>query len=361
MKKILIVRTDNMGDVLMTEPAIRSIRQHIPTASITLLTSHAGSLISPYLSGIDQTLVIDVPWAKHGTDPGSVEQVQELIQQLRQEQYDCAVLCTTYSQNPLPAAMICYLAGVPRIAGYCRENPYFLLSDWIPDPEPIEYVRHEVERQLALLTILGVPAVQDTTLQLNVPKSCYTRAASILHETGVTISDRCICLHVGVSEDRRAFSIDIYIHAARQLAAQGYSILCTGSSAEQDLVSRTVQEIGAGAYSLAGALTVGELCAVLDTSQLLIANNTGPVHIAAAMQTPVVVVYARTNPQHAPWNVRHRVLLFDVPPPFRSKNKLLEYTYPDDTIHPVSAADIVHAAESLLTTENDSFTKKVLW
>lgn len=74
-----------------------------------------------------------------------------MIDTLRDQAFDAAVVFTVYSQNPLPTAMLLYQAGVPRIAGYCRENPYGLMTDWLPDPEPLSEIRHEVTRQLDLV------------------------------------------------------------------------------------------------------------------------------------------------------------------------------------------------------------------
>lgn len=332
----------------MTEPAIRAVKQRYPQASLSILTSHSGSLIAPYISSIDHVHICDVPWAKHGANTQSSQQVSHLISQLKDEQYDCAILCTTFSQNPLPAAMVCYLAEIPRVVGYCRENPYNLITDWVPDPEPLDCVRHEVERQIGLLGAIDMTNVGDTSFQLSIPDQCYERVSSVLSQHGISRDTRYICLHVGVSEKRRAFPVEVYIAAAQKLAARGYSILCTGSTAEQELATRTAHSIGKGAHSFAGKLSIGELAALLNGSTLLIGNNTGPVHIAAAMQTPVVVLYAQTNPQHTPWKVRHRVLYFDVPEHNRSKNKILEYISQPYLGNMISAEEIVSAAETLL-------------
>ncbi len=70
---------------------------------------------------------------------------------MRHGGFDAAVIFTVYSQSPLPAAMLCYLAGIPRRLAHCRENPYALLSDWLREPEPQQRTRHEVERQLDLV------------------------------------------------------------------------------------------------------------------------------------------------------------------------------------------------------------------
>ena len=89
-------------------------------------------------------------------------------------------------------------------------------------------------------------------------------------------------------------------------------VLFTGGAAENGLVEQIQDAMGVPSFSLVGKLSVSELAALIVMAPLLVANNTGPVHIAAAVGTPVVVLYALTNPQHTPWAVVHRVLNHDV-------------------------------------------------
>jgi ADP-heptose:LPS heptosyltransferase len=87
----------------------------------------------------------------------------------------------------------------------------------------------------------------------------------------------------------------------------------TGSAAEADLVGRVRAVVRSPSISLAGRLDLTGLCAVIAAADVVVSNNTAPVHIAAAVGTPVVDLYALTNPQHTPWLVPHRLLYHDVP------------------------------------------------
>src|SRR5690606_12811493 len=101
--------------------------------------------------------------------------------------------------------------------------------------------------------------------------------------------------------------------AARRLACErGWQVVFTGSRGERPLIDEIRQLMAAPSRSLAGRLSLDELAALLEAAPLLISNNTGPVHVAAAVGTPVVDLYALTNPQHTPWGVPHRVLFHDV-------------------------------------------------
>ena len=348
-RKILCVRLDNLGDVLLTSPALRALKAFNPGAELALLTSHMGAGIARLIPEIDDVITFDVPWVKIDGAAGA-DAIFDLVARLRAAPFDAAILFTVFSQNPLPAALVCYLAGIPLRLGYSRENPYHLLTDWVPDPEPLAGIRHEVLRQLDLVRTIGAET-PGTRLSLNVPVVDRAQALDKLAQAGVDPAGRWLVLHPGVSEIKRQYPPDAYAAAARELARQGYTIVLTGVESEHGLAAQIAQAVGKRALNLAGALSLGELIGLISAAPLLIANNTGPIHIAAAVGTPVVVLYAHTNPQHTPWQVPHRVLYFDVPEHLRSRNVLLDYTYRQTVAQPVhdaQPADIVAAVHDLL-------------
>jgi ADP-heptose:LPS heptosyltransferase len=237
------------------------------------------------------------------------------------------VVFTVYSQNPLPTAMLLYQAGVPRIAGYCRENPYGLMTDWLPDPEPLSLIRHEVTRQLDLVGALGAPPAGEH-FSLRTGPGVAERLAAKLRSRGLDAARPFVVLHPGVSEDKRQYPVPFFAEAARQLARTlGYQILLTGVASEKAMAEEIRRAVGPAALDLTGQLDLEELSALIRNADLVIANNTGPVHVAAAVGTPVVVLYALTNPQHTPWRVPYRLLPFDVPPALRSRNAIIIYAY----------------------------------
>lgn len=324
MRKLLCIRTDNLGDVLMTEPALRSLKKAVPGREIHLLTSQAGSNAASMISVIDRCIIHDPTWMdKNGNaDP---ENLSELIVQLKDEHYDGAVLFNVYSQNPLPAAMLCYLAGIGEVAGYCRENPYGLLSAWLPDEEPLYRIRHEVERQMDLAKHLGGTAV-DPGLAISIPER--DRVSGIDKLMLLTRGENFMLMHPGASETRRQYPWQLFATAAKRIHNElGYAVVLTGTDREKQLIQEIARTGKGSCLSAAGLFTVAELAAVIAKSPLLISNNSGPVHLAAAVGTSVVVLYAQTNPQHTPWEVQHRLLPFDVPEQRRSHNIIIRYAH----------------------------------
>jgi lipopolysaccharide heptosyltransferase II len=309
-RRILCVRLDQIGDVLMTGPAIRALRESAPDRRITLLTSPAGAAVAGLMPEVDEIIVYRSPWMKATTEPDVAED-RAMIVGLEAARFDAAAIFTVYTQSALPAAYLCRLAGIPRRLGHARENPYHLLTDWVPDPEPQEVVRHEVRRQLDLVAAVG-SGTADERLHLRVIPSAEAVADEVLSQ--LPGGRPWAVVHPGASAPSRRYPWEHYAAAATELALRhGWQLVFSGSLEEADLVERIRARVPVPTQSLAGRLDLAGLAAVLRRAPLLISGNTGPVHVAAAVGTPVVDLYALTNPQHAPWGVSSVVLSHDVP------------------------------------------------
>jgi ABC-type multidrug transport system fused ATPase/permease subunit len=136
-RNVLCIRLDALGDVLMTTPALRALRELPPGRRLTLLTSPAAAALVPLIPEIDDCLAYEAPWMKAASPRSDSRHEFAMIEQLRQGGFDAAVIFTVYSQNPLPAALLCLLAGIPRRLAHCRENAYQLLTDQVNEPEPL--------------------------------------------------------------------------------------------------------------------------------------------------------------------------------------------------------------------------------
>ena len=312
-RRILCVRLDALGDVLMTTPALTALKESGSGRHITLLTSSAGAAVAPLLPMVDATIAYDPPWMKATPRRANSGGDLQMIERLRSRHFDAAVIFTVYSQNPLPAAMLCYLADIPKRLAHARENPYQLLTDSIPEPEPQQLVRHETQRQLDLVASVGAKA-RDTRLSIRVGEAVKARMAERLKSEGLDLEEPWIVVHPGASAPSRRYPAEHFAEAAYELAIEhGCQLVFTGASGERALVDSIREGAEERTWSLAGETTLEELAALLAQAPLLISNNTGPVHLAAAVGTPVVDLYALTNMQHAPWQVPHELLFHDVP------------------------------------------------
>jgi lipopolysaccharide heptosyltransferase II len=211
---------------------------------------------------------------------------------------------------------VCFQAGIARRLAHCRENPYSLLTDWIVEPEPHASVRHEVERQLALVEAVGA-RTSDPRMRIVVRDEDRDALRARLAAHGIAGDEPLVVVHPGATAASRRYASDKYARALDELTrADDCRVLLTGTADEAPL-TRAIADAAQPAtrarlVDFAGAFALGEFIALLDSVDLLIANNSGPVHIAAALGTPVVDLYALTNPQHTPWRTPHRLLYRDV-------------------------------------------------
>lgn len=311
-RKILCIRLDNMGDVLMTTPAMRALKLAAPDRSITLLASPAGVALAPHMPFVDGTITYNAPWVKNADNCPMAD--EQTLQALHAGHFDAAVIFTVYSQSPLPAALLCRLAGIPLTLAHCRENPYWLLSDWVPETEPELDTRHEVQRQLDL--VAQVQAVSPDPRLVFVTRSAdRVSLRAKLRLRNIDPDGDWIVAHCGATAASRRYPPEHYVEALRQLGNRAGQVILTGNEAELAMTQQIAHQCAdrVPCFDLAGTLTLGEFACLLEDASLLLSNNTGPVHIAAAVGTPVVDLYALTNPQHTPWMVPHRVLFHDVP------------------------------------------------
>jgi len=321
VERLLLVRLDNLGDVLMTTPAFRACAA--PGRHLTLLASAGGAAVRGRLDSVDDVIEHAASWVK-GADPGAPHGLQDrrLVAALRRGRFGAAIVFTVCTQSALPAALICRLAGIPLRLAHVRENPYALLSDWVPDVDTVrDGMRHEVRRQLDLVESVGYRCTDDR-LELRSSAGDARGAAQRLAAAGGDPTRPYLLVHVGSSATSRRYPAARFGAAAHRLRQQtGLPIVFCGGPAEAEQVGAAVAAMQAASQdhaqgacvALAGGLQLGELAALIDGAQLVICNNSGPAHIAAACGTPVVVTYAQTNPQHTPWKVPSRVLSREVP------------------------------------------------
>ena len=320
--RILCVRLDNMGDVLMCTPAMRALAQALPGRRLTLLASPAAAAVTPFIPELHAVLTFSAPWVK-GCHPADADDTREFAGRLGAAGFDGAVIFSSFSQSALPAALLCFQAGIPLRLAHCRENPYQLLTDRVADPEPEQGIRHEVLRQLSLVADIGC-RTDNQRLSFAVREADLAWVRERLRPVLAGTARPWVLMHPGASAPSRRYPAAHWAGVVRRLNQErGLPVVLSGEAAEAELIAAIIRESGvsaastrvadASAHSLAGELDLGKLGALIALAPVFVSNNTGPAHIAAALGTPVVDLYALTNPQHTPWQVESRVLFHDVP------------------------------------------------
>lgn len=355
-KKLLCIRPDNMGDLIMSGPAIRALKESFG-CEITMLTSPMGAAIVPFLEGVDACTVFPFSWVKaEESDAG--ERFNQVVEEVRRQRFDAAIVFTVYSQNPLPTVMIPYLAGVPLRAAYCRENPYALLTHWVPDGEPYRFIRHQVQRDLHLVKHVGAHTA-GKELRLKVSNDCWPNVVQKLRNSGVDEQKPWVLFHAGVSEAKRQYPQPHWIETARRVSRSfGYQILLTGSEGDKRITGEIKQASGKNVFDVAGQFTINEFISLVQHASLVVSVNTATVHIAAAGKTPVVVLYAMTNPQHLPWMAKGKALFYSIEEERRSRNEVIRYVHDhlqQEDWPMIKPEDIVQSIKSILVDGDRSF------
>jgi ADP-heptose:LPS heptosyltransferase len=290
--RTLVVRLDGAGDVLLAGPAVRAVAA--ASSFTAILCGPEGAWAARMLPGADEVFVHEAAWVGASPPPVRSTDLARLIDRLAAARFDRALVLVSFHQSPLPAALILRLAGIGWIGADCVDYPGALL-----DLRHARHTgRHEVAAALDLAEAAGfrLPADDDGRLRVIPPPDTLA----------LTGPQPYLVVHPGASAPARAWSSDRAAGAVRTLSAS-YRVVVTGGPAERELTATVAGDRG---LDLGGQTDPAELAGVLAGAQAVIAGNTGPAHLAAAVGTPVLSLFAPVVPAQrwAPYRVPHIVL-----------------------------------------------------
>ncbi|MFR9802279.1 glycosyltransferase family 9 protein [Pseudonocardia sp. RS010] len=299
MRDVLVARLDGAGDVLLAGPAVRAVAR---AARVTLLVGPAGEEAARLLPGVAQVRVWACPWVLGDPPPVRRTEIDELADALAG--VDEAVVLTSFHQSPLPLALVLRMAGVDRIAGASVDYPGALLDVRLRPGETLDEDQPEPERMLAIADAAGYPLPPDDDGRLHV------RLPTPLPEP---VAD--VVVHPGAAVDARRWPARHAAEAVRLLAAEGWRVAVTGGPGEREL---TAAVAGDHALDLGGRTSMTELAGVVAGASAVVVGNTAAAHLAAAVGTPVVSLFAPVVPavRWRPYRVP-QVLLGDQDAPCR--------------------------------------------
>ncbi len=291
---VLVVRPDNMGDVLLAGPAVRAVAAS--GAAVTMAVSPRGREVACRLPGVASVVEVELPWIAAEPPPYDRAAHERLLEAFTSTGAEEAVVLTSFHQSALPTAALLRLAGVERVTAISEDYPGSLLDVRVAPPGRV----HEVERMLAVAEAAGyqLPAEDDGALRI------VRRADSGAPRGGHVV------VHPGASVPARTLAPEVWRQVVTALAVRG-PVVVTGAAAEAELVRSVVAGQGPQVRA-AGSTSIDELVELLAAARAVVAGNTGPAHLAAAVGTPVVSIFPPTVDPAAwrPWGVPH-VLLGD--------------------------------------------------
>jgi ADP-heptose:LPS heptosyltransferase len=315
-RRILAIRLDNVGDMIMLGPALRALRTALPDSSITVLCSPAGAQVTPLLPWVDDVIVHRAVWQDaRGEMPLDPGRELAFAESLRWGGFDAALIFTSFSQSPFPPAYACYLAGIPFRAGQTADFGGSVLS---PAVAPAPWAAHQVDRNLHLVEALGVPAA-GRQLDLQLPAAAQRSAERMLAGAGVDPDGSFVVLAPGASCPARRYDPTRFGLVAGALSEDALlPVVIVGSDRDRAVEWQLLNAAGAGRrapVSLVGRTSIPELAAVIRRSALVVANDSGPMHIADGFDRPLVVTFAGTELE-SQWRPRRsRAVLLRVPTP----------------------------------------------
>ncbi|GAA3019678.1 glycosyltransferase family 9 protein [Streptomyces fulvorobeus] len=286
--KVLVVRLDSFGDVLLAGPAVRAAAEH--ASHLTVVCGPLGEPAARMLPGVDDVIVWQAPW--EGTHPPPVDEadVMGLVETLRERAFEAALVLTSFHQSPLPAALLLRLAGVRRIGADSVDHAGHLLDvrhQRLPG-------RHEAQAALDTAVAMGFQPRAGDDGRLRVLPTPDT--------VPLTGNGPYVVVHPGASAQARSWDAGRHAQAVLLLADAGHRVVVTGGPGETGL---TRQVAGDVAIDLGGRTSPRTLAGVLYGADVLVCGNTGPAHLAAAVGTPVVSLFAPVVPasRWAPFGV----------------------------------------------------------
>jgi ADP-heptose:LPS heptosyltransferase len=289
--RVLVVRLDSLGDVIICGPAVRAVAAG--ATSVTVLAGPRGGEAARLLPGVDDVLVFDAPWISPDGAPVDPAATAGLVERL-QGRFDAALVLTSFHQSALPTALLLRLAGIPWIAAVSTDYPGALLDVRLPEPPDAP----EPERMLAIAEGAGWSLLpgDDGALRLR---------TDLPEVPG--LPDRYVVVHPGADAPARAYPGHCWGQVVDALTGNGHGVVVTGGPGEEFL---TAAVAGPDALDLGGRLDVRELAAVIRGADALAVGNTGPAHLAAAVGTPVVSLFAPVVPlvRWAPYTAARVVL-----------------------------------------------------
>lgn len=287
--RVLVARPDSAGDVLVTGPAIRAVAAGAD--HVTLLCGPRGRAAAELLPGVDGVIEWRLPWID--PDPQAVDrrEMEALANRVAAAGVQQALIFTSFHQSPLPLALILRMAGVGRIAAISEDYPGSLLDLRHRVPMGIP----EPERALSLAAAAGfpLPPGEEPRLRLRADRLPAPVAGA---------EPPFLVVHPGASVPARAVPAERCEQIVSALTGAGRRVLVTGGAGERGLTARVAGQTG---VDLGGKTTLAELAALVSIAGCLVTGNTGPAHLAAAVGTPVVSLFAPTVSfgSWGPWRV----------------------------------------------------------
>lgn len=283
-KRILIVRTDRIGDVLLSTPVIKALRDKYPQAYIAMMVSpYARDIVegNPYL---DKVIIYD----KDGTHKSWFNSLK-FSRGLKRKKFDLALILHPVNR----AHLVTFLAGIPRRVGYDRKLG-FLLTDRIKHTKQ-RGEKHEVEYNLDLLRYLNIEPL-DKNLYMPVKPESEKWVEELFKREDIDETDKLLAIHPAASCPSKVWPAERFAQATDNLAqSYGFKVFIIAGPKDLRVAEEVAEQMRSSVINLAGRTSVAQLASLLKRCALFVSNDSGPVHIASSLGIPVISIFGRNQ------------------------------------------------------------------
>ena len=324
---ILVIRLDAIGDVLMTGPFLRELRRGYPRARITLVVAPQVLNLVETCPYVDRVLIHHVPPATRWWHPLSRRLIglSFALRELWPERYDMAVV-PRWGEDHYEATILACLSGAPDRVGYAarsegRQREHGRYDRFLTRVIDDRSVKHEVQRNVDLLSGLGLPASsRQHRLEVWLTDEDQSFANRIVTSSNAS---KLVALGPGAGSPKRMWAIERVEEVGRWLADGGARLVVVGGPGDEGLGEHLSRRIGDEVIDLTNRATIRETAAVLAHCSLFCGNDSGPMHLAAAVGVPIVEIschpllgdelHPNSPNRFGPWGVPRRVVQPDRP------------------------------------------------
>lgn len=350
-KRLLIIRPDHLGDVLLSTPAIQALKRSRPDLSIHVLCGEwAAAAVANYYE-IDRVLTLPFPgFQRVKSSPLSPWRLAvQTAGRLRRIGYASAIVMRP---DHWWGAMVSQFAGIPRRVGYDLQNVAPFLTEAVQHNHA-----HAVEQNMRLASAwTGSLDAGEVKLEYPLQPADREHVRQLIERRQFDTAKPIVCIHPGSGAASKVWRADCWAQVGDTIAAQyGASIVFTGTTAEAALVDEIAAHMSAQAVSIAGETTVGQLAALYARSHAVLGPDSGALHLAAAAATPTVALFGPADPQEfAPWGDPriHEVITSDIG---CRPCRILDWRADDAAYHPcvrdISVRQVVEAAQRVLSAD----------
>jgi heptosyltransferase II len=285
MKRILVIEPNWLGDILFTTPAIRALRKSNPGAFIAVMAHPRCREMLEDNPNIDELIIFD-----ERSSHRSLLQKISFIFKLRKSQFDTVISF----HRSMSKMLIARLAGINRRVGYYTKKRSWLLTDYIKEDNRII---HRVEYFLGVLKRIGIDDA-GKAYDFYIPESAVKEADDILERAGLHKDEEFFVINPGGNWPQKRWPKQNYAMLCKKLnAVYNIRILITGAKKDIVLASDIIGLSGNYAVDICGSTNLKQLASVMQRAKLVVANDTGPMHMAVSQKTPVVALFGPTSPK----------------------------------------------------------------